>query len=739
LQAEHEGFGTGALSALKNATHVLGSLADKIRVPDQYVVAIETALGHNLQLVLTEQPETARQIVEDLRTNKTGRASVAALNLTPANDDSTVPAPADLVGALGVIESEPAVQPLLRRLLGQTLIAPDLAAAIEGCRSTGGAFDFVTPAGELLNRHGIFTGGYLNGHGSGQAAASILGRKNQIAELQTASATLQETVGEISRRKGALMSEQTQLQAGLHTAQSELRTQEVAIATRQGEFKAMENSTRSLAQKIETVVYEIGSLAEQETEGARKRQGLAEQAAVLETREQEQQATVTQLTASLENLRQQRESANASLTETKVALATEDQLCNSFAGQKKPLEERIGELSHLATQRRAEIASFLDRKLQSETEIAESRRAIDSIGHQREQINVQASEMLAQKGVIDEQIAAADGGLREQRRSLSDLQQQRGAVEVELAQKNMAVQNLRDRVQEKYQLILDDIRSECITITLADEGPAQVHTLTPEEMAQSGAATDWDAVASQVAALQTRIDEMGPVNLVAIAEYEETEQRHQFLTKQNDDLVQAKAQLVEVINRINTQTRQMFVETFEKIRDNFRVLFVEIFGGGKADLILSDDGDVLECGIDIVARPPGKQLQSITLLSGGEQTMTAVALLFSIYQVKPSPFCVLDELDAPLDESNINRFVRVLQRFLVHSQFVIITHNKRTIGMADVLYGVTMQEHGVSKIVSVKFHKADDAANGNGASATPENSEASAAASAREETIVMAK
>jgi chromosome segregation protein len=201
---------------------------------------------------------------------------------------------------------------------------------------------------------------------------------------------------------------------------------------------------------------------------------------------------------------------------------------------------------------------------------------------------------------------------------------------------------------------------------------------------------------------------MGPVNLVAIEEYEETEQRHQFLTRQYDDLVKAKEQLLDVINRINTQTTQMFIETFEKIRDNFRNMFVEIFGGGKADLVLVNEGDVLESGIDIVARPPGKQLQTISLLSGGEQTMTAVALLFSIYQVKPSPFCVLDELDAPLDESNINRFIRVLQRFLVHSQFVIITHNKRTIGMADILYGVTMQEHGVSKIVSVKFHKANE-------------------------------
>jgi chromosome segregation protein len=201
---------------------------------------------------------------------------------------------------------------------------------------------------------------------------------------------------------------------------------------------------------------------------------------------------------------------------------------------------------------------------------------------------------------------------------------------------------------------------------------------------------------------------MGPVNLVAIEEYEETEQRHQFLSTQCDDLVKAKAELMEVINRINIQTREMFVETFNKIRENFRAMFTEIFGGGKADLQLVDEGDVLESGIDIVARPPGKQLQSISLLSGGEQTMTAVALLFSIYQVKPSPFCVLDELDAPLDESNINRFIRVLQRFLAHSQFIVITHNKRTIGMADVLYGVTMQEHGVSKIVSVKFHKAEE-------------------------------
>jgi chromosome segregation protein len=217
-------------------------------------------------------------------------------------------------------------------------------------------------------------------------------------------------------------------------------------------------------------------------------------------------------------------------------------------------------------------------------------------------------------------------------------------------------------------------------------------------------------VAQQVTALHQRLEEMGPVNLVAIEEYEETEQRYQFLSGQHDDLVKAKEQLLELLNRINVQTREMFADTFARIRENFRSMFGEIFGGGKADLLLVNEGDVLESGIEIVARPPGKQLQSISLLSGGEQTMTAVALLFAIYQVKPSPFCVLDELDAPLDESNINRFVRLLQRFLVHSQFVIITHNKRTIGMADVLYGITMEERGVSKLVSVKFHKTEEPA-----------------------------
>ncbi len=727
LEGSHEGFDAGAVAALRQSRSVIGSLADRIRVPDQFVTAVENVLGHNLQLVLTEQTASAHEILADLNANKAGRASVAALSIQQYQDEKQLAfagemAPGEksaaaraglqsgqIVHAMSVIQAEPSVEPLLKSLLGRTFIAADLNTATAQIQNGHAGCDFVTLGGELLNRHGIYTGGYLNKGDNGKAPGSILGRKNQIAELQAELRELQTLVSEASRKRGVLLGEQAELQASLQAAQTELRVQEVAIATREGEFKALQNSSRLLQQKIETVMFEVQSLAGQEQEGNQKRAALHARLAEREERERGAQEQVASLTRELDNLRLDRDAAHATLTESKVALASDEQLASSFRLQTTALEQRIRELTQMVELRKRDCASFISRQEQAQSEIQDSRSLIERLQCEREQVQVLTTELAGQKAAQETEIFRCEENLRSRRNRLTELQSQRGVVEIELAQKTMSVQNLREKVQQKYHLRLDDLRSECITITYADEGPAKVETLTPAEMAASGAATDWPSVQQQVEVLQQKIDEMGPVNLVAIEEYEETEQRFQFLTRQHDDLVSAKTQLLEVLNRINTQTRQMFLETFEKIRDNFRLMFVEVFGGGKADLILSDENDVLESGIDIVARPPGKQLQGISLLSGGEQTMTAVSLLFSIYQVKPSPFCVLDELDAPLDESNVVRFVRILQRFIAHSQFIIITHNKRTIGMADVLYGVTMQEHGVSKIVSVKFHKAEEA------------------------------
>ncbi|HEX7619201.1 MAG TPA: chromosome segregation protein SMC, partial [Verrucomicrobiae bacterium] len=362
LEGSREGFDAGAVAALRQSRSVIGSLADRIRVPEQFVVAIENALGHHLQLVLTEQPESAQAILADLSANKTGRASVAALSIEIPDDKQLVFGgellpeenraaalsglkEGQIVRALDVVQAEPSVDKLLKALLGRTFVAPDLATATDQIQNGHAGCDFVTLTGDLLSRHGIYTGGYLNGHGNPKGPASILGRKNQITELQNELTEVQNRVAEMSRRRGALLGEQTELQASLQQAQTELREQEVAIATREGEFNALQNSNRLLHQKIETVIFEIQSLAAQELEGSQKRNALAVQLNELETRERAGQEQVAALTAELENLRLQRDAAHAALTESKVALAAEEQLLASFRQQQQSLEQRIGELT----------------------------------------------------------------------------------------------------------------------------------------------------------------------------------------------------------------------------------------------------------------------------------------------------------------------------------------------------------------------------------------------------------
>lgn len=712
LEAAREGFSAGAQAALQSAHGVLGTLADRLRVPDAHIAAVEAALGHHLQVVLTGAPEQAHQILADLASNGKGRASVASLGLRNGHVDAAAldPAVAERLRAhrcqplLAVIEADASVASLLHGLLGRTQLVPDLATATAAWAEHPGQFDFVTPAGELLSRAGVFTGGRAGGNGA--APASILARKNEIAALEGELTRLQARIEERHREKGALQGEHTVMQAGLQEAQTELRAQEVALATRQGEYKALLNARQVLHQKIDTVVFEIQSLAGQQEEARTRREELAGQLAELEAREADLQRQLAALTAAIEQERQRREAAHAALTEARVAVAAEEQRNQALRQQQRPLEQRIRELQQLVAQRRRDLDTLFERQRRAEAEMNESRLRGETLAQERAHLARRLADLEAQRDTHAAELSAREEALRGLRAELAELQDARGTEEVALAERRVNLQNLCERMQQKYQVRLEDVQSECIRITFADEGPAKVVVVTPEEMAAAGVATDWDAVAAQVAALQRRLDEMGPVNLVAIEEFEEAEQRHQHLATQHDDLVEARRQLVEVINRVNAQTREMFADTFQRIRENFRALFEEIFGGGTADLQLVDEGDVLESGIEILARPPGKQLRSISLLSGGEQTMTAVALLFAIYKVRPSPFCVLDELDAPLDEANINRFVHILQRFLDHSQFIIITHNKRTIAMADVLYGITMQEHGVSKVVSVKFRRA---------------------------------
>ena len=305
--------------------------------------------------------------------------------------------------------------------------------------------------------------------------------------------------------------------------------------------------------------------------------------------------------------------------------------------------------------------------------------------------------------------------LRQLRKQLTEHQEQRGEQEVKSTQFRLRLDSLLEQTHRRYQIDLNTFQPEWEPFlkSLQEQRSrlkAALETELPEGLANIADLREehWEVTKAIVSEMTERLDGMGPVNLESIQEYDELEERQRFLDEQHNDLVKAKGELLDIINQINATTQRLFAETFEEVRKNFQEMFSELFGGGKANLLLVDDADPLESGIEIIAKPPGKQLQSITLLSGGEKTMTAVSLLFAIYMVKPSPFCVLDEMDAPLDESNINRFIKILDRFVHQSQFVVITHNKRTIAKADVLYGVTMEEHGISKLVGVRLTKREE-------------------------------
>jgi chromosome segregation protein len=288
-----------------------------------------------------------------------------------------------------------------------------------------------------------------------------------------------------------------------------------------------------------------------------------------------------------------------------------------------------------------------------------------------------------------EETTALERTLAEHRENQEDMRQTKSEHEIRFTEISMRRQNLLERVLSEYQMTSDHIAKEA-------------------EPDWKGDPPSTDDIDTRIGELRTKLDAMGPVNLVAIEEYQEFEDRYEFLTHQQDDLVNAKRQLIELIQKINRTTSELFTATFNQINTNFLETFQKLFDGGTAKLVLVNDEDVLESGIEIIARPPGKRLQNVTLLSGGERTMTAVALLFAIYMIKPSPFCVLDELDAALDESNIGRFVDMVHGFLSLSQFLVVTHNQKTIAAADILYGITMAKNsGISQVVSMKLSDHD--------------------------------
>ena len=702
-----------------------GALAQSIQVAPEFVVAVEALLGANLQAIIMKDTTMAEHVMKTLTSQKMGKASLLLKDMDrmfthETNELMLLPHGA-IDWVINKINPEPEVTRAIERLVNHSVLVPDLETAMKVFPQMRGSA-IVTLAGEVISGDGVLRGGASKK----DEENSILHRKNQIIELQAEVSTLSEQLAILNQRHDECVADIDTASAIIEEARNEKQNATMQLSTLRGQQSLLESQVRDAEKRQQTLDWE-----KQNAEARR-----AEAATRMDQMELEVLAAMEQFDAliarrseaqnELEMLRAQESEVSAELNELKIKVATERQRHSSLHHQRQPMEARIEELRGLMEERRRDISTYDDRAASLHIENAEiegnMERLRATIGEAEETVARLQEERRAFVAGAEE-VAER---LRMLRREQSVYVEKRGGLEVRVTQLELKADAIADHIQKRYSVALSEFTPDSYALAAClrdigkrgrkveaatddDEAPApEVLEEAEETPVFTNEGMDWGRVETLVRELDTRLASMGPVNMDAIAEYEELEQRNTFLETQINDTEAAKNELLDVINKINATTRTLFAETFEKIRTNFQEMFKELFGGGTANLIMTDEADPLECGIEIIAKPPGKQLSSITLLSGGEKTMTAVSLLFSIYMVKPSPFCVLDEMDAPLDESNINRFIKILDRFVGQSQFVVISHNKKTIARADALYGVTMEEHGVSKLVGVKFRNREE-------------------------------
>jgi chromosome segregation protein len=683
LNEEGEGLAQGSQAVLKGVDDpemfrdtIAGSLVAHLDVDPKFIPAIEAALGRNLHAVVLKNADAAFEIIERLKKKKLGQAALLIPQLTqPAQQSERKILPEGaLAWATEKLVAPRSFETLIKQLLHNVVIFSDLQDALE-CKKHGPGLAMATLAGEFVSAEGIVFGGTSDGR-----AASLLERKAQIADLAKEEAAF-------TKQRESVCAKRDETKAALETAsrlQREFGEVERKIDNLRSEKNALERQVAAADERVAQLERDVQTTRDQ----------LAKEQTKLAAFEAAQKETT---------LRE--EELSEKLNELRLAIATERQRHENLIARREPMRARDAELVELVTVRRADIEMYEQKLTAQAQESRESEGLIKNHSAEREKAEANAVKIAEQRATRIAAISDRETELRTLRNSLGELQDRRSQQQVRESQLQMKIDNLAEHVSRSYHL---DLR------TFAPDHAAFEKTLSAqmkrsEKVGGEGSATPGSSalVSSDleklIQDLTRQLDNMGPVNLDAVHEYDELEERYKFLEGQNDDLTNSRRELLDVIAQINSTTRKLFSETFAQVRTNFREMFTELFGGGRADLSLLDENDPLNCGIEISAKPPGKQLQSISLLSGGERSMVAVALLFAIYMVRPSPFCILDEVDAAMDEGNINRFVRVLDRFVQQSQFIIITHNKRTIAKAGVLYGVTMEERGVSRLVGMKL------------------------------------
>ncbi|MFD4928007.1 chromosome segregation protein SMC [Peribacillus butanolivorans] len=688
MEEDYAGFFQGVKEVLKakeTLRGIEGAVAELIKVPKEYETAIETALGGAMQHVVVEREEHAREAISFLKKNRYGRATFLPLSVIKGreispNQLSMLKNHAAFVGTgSSLIQYDERHAAIAANLLGTVIITTDLKGANDLAKMVQHRFRFVTLEGDVVNPGGSMTGGALK-----QKTTSLLSRKTELEELHQKLSAMESKTNQLEKQVKQFkvdvgVQEQTLEQT--RKAGETLRLQEQSL---KGELREVELQERNVNDRLHLYDLDKNSYLEEQQQKTARLEELEELLDSCKTEIEELDRLIADMTKQKQSQQTTKESLSEETNELRVTLASKR---GQLQNQKEKMERLESDLAK-ETSRLAENKDDLGLLTNEMTDSSSGEETLEDMAQQKlldknraiEEISVKKQE----KAEMQSQVEAFEISLKEESRLYKGIVEVIKDEEVKLTRLDVELENRLDHLREEY--------------TLSFEGAKEQYPLVmPVEEAQK-----------KVKLIKLAIEELGTVNLGAIEEYARVAERYEFLLSQKEDLQQAKDTLFQVIDEMDDEMKRRFADTFYAIREEFEQVFKALFGGGRAELKLTNQDDLLNTGVDIIAQPPGKKLQNLSLLSGGERALTAIALLFSILKVRPVPFCILDEVEAALDEANVVRFSQFLKKFSRETQFIVITHRKGTMEEADVLYGITMQESGVSKLVSVRMEESEN-------------------------------
>ncbi len=682
-EKEKEGYGRSVKllledieknSSLNKGVH--GVLANLISVDSKYETAIEMTLGGSLQNIVTDTEQEAKKLVNHLRENNLGRASFLPISSVKPQKISKL-VTNGIKGVIGVaselVETDKKYIDIVANLLGKTVIVEDMDTAIALAKQNSYSFKIVTLKGDMINPSGAISGGSVQ-----KKTVSILGRGKEIQSLEKELKSIEVKKDKVIKDKEKYSNEVQEVLEGFDEKQAKLQEVEIIFAT--------EN------QKQETLNLEIIKLEA-------KRDKLKEDLENLKKEKQENQDAEVEYNKKISEIDKENEGLNKVIEE--------------FTAINKDNQRYIDDLNFDITNLKISVSSFdesetsinemLDRL---DSDIANNRTSIENKKELREKIIKDNEEF--ERNIEDTKIKITEleKEVAESGEKVDKLKQERSQKNDKIVALESEIQEITSRVDEvKNQISKLDLKNSKLDLELNQviNKMWEEYELTPNTVGEVKPINNANEVQKEVNSLRSEIKDLGPINVNSIKEYQELKERYDFISEQRLDLEEASTKLKKVITEMTDTMKKQFAEQFKVINKNFGKVFVELFGGGKAELILADTDNILECGIEIEVQPPGKKLQNMMLLSGGEKAFTAIALLFAILKINPAPFCVLDEIEAALDDVNVYRFAEYLNHFTDTTQFLVITHRKGTMEVADTVYGITMEEKGISKLLSMKL------------------------------------